>query len=207
MTRKQIADKVRDNLNDLGITYYLIDDINDSIQDGYNEVAVYAECIEKNTSITLAPDTVYYDLSILIPDYYRIMFVYHNKFNFFLTPTPDREMISGDSYWELANTQERSYTIIGPKYLGISGTSSNPVGSLRIDYKAQADILTDNIAPKILPAFQQLLEDYATGDMLDQNQEYTKAGKYWGNYNLKLEEYRRKIQLLSKADRVFTRSS
>ena len=59
--------------------------------------------------------------------------------------------------------------------------------------------------PKIDVKFQLMLENYGTADLLEQNQEYTKSSIYWAQYDKQLEDYRYKIQLLSKSDRMMVR--
>ena len=208
MTRGQIGTKIRDNLDDAGITYYSSLDITDSIQDGYDEVAVYSECIEKWVALPQIINTTYYDFSELIPDYYRVIDIYGFEFKNVLDPVNDRDLLSYRIDWELYSGGSREFMVLGPKYIGINGRKS-VVGSnntFRIYYKAQANILvSDSETPRINNDYQILLEWYGTADLLEQNQEYTKANGYWVQYNDMLEKYRYKIQLLSKSDRIFNR--
>lgn len=205
MTRDQIASKIRHNLNDAGVTYYSVADVNDSIQDGYDEVVVYCECIEKSAIVDFKSDTTYYNLSTLIPDYYRPIRIYSYNINRFMELNLELENSGYSLDWELTNGSARDYIIKGPKYIGISNRISNATGSFKIWYKAQANVLTGNDIPRINVKFQLLLENYGTADLLEQNQEYTKAQIYWSQYNKQLEDYRYKIQLLSKTDRIFAR--
>lgn len=205
MTRDQIADRIRKNLNDIGITYYSVTDLNDSIQDGYDEVAVYCECIEKSTIIDFKSNTTYYDLSLMIPDYYRIIRAFSYNTNMFMTANLEMGNSGYALDWELTNGSARDFIIKGSKYIGISNRNTNATGSFKIWYKAQANILKGNDTPHINSKFQLMLENYGTADLLEQNQEYTKANIYWMQYNKQLEDYRYKVQLLSKSDRVFSR--
>ena len=208
MNRLDIATKIRDNISDAGITYYSKSDINESIQDGYDEVAVYSECIERWTVLPQVVDTTYYDFSTIIPDYYRIISIWGMEYKMFMEPVVDRDLVSYQQDWELASYGSREFMILGPNYVGISGRRSS-IGSenqYRIYYKAQANKMTlDTDIPRININYHNLLELYGTADMLDQNQEYGKAAGYWNQYNDKLEKYKQKIQLLAKGDRVFTR--
>jgi len=205
VNRDQIAAKIRHNLNDMGVSYYSGTDVNDSIQDGYDEVAVYCECIEKTAQLNFQNDITYYDLSVLIPDYYRTVRIFSYNINQFLELNLERENFGYSDDWELSQGSARDYLIKGPKYIGISNRSSNSTGNFKIWYKAQAEILKGTSTPRIDSKFQLLLENYGTADLLEQNQEFTKANVYWSQYNKGLEDYRFKIQLLSKSDRVFTR--
>lgn len=205
MTRDQIAQKIRRNINDAGITYYSADDINESIQDGYDEIAIYCECIEKTVSLPFQSNVTYYDMFTLVPDYYRSIRIYSNQINQFLAVNLERQNLGYSSDWELNSGSARDYMIKGPRYIGITNRSSNSVGSFKMWYKAKANTLTGNDTPRINVNFQIMLENYGTADLLEQNQEYTKAEICWAQYNKQLEDYRMKIQLLSKSDLVFSR--
>lgn len=205
MTRADIRFRIRRNLDDLGITYYTAVDINEAIQDAYDEVVVYCECIEKRVDLDFVSNTTYYDFSTLIPDYYRVIKLYHNGQNRFIDPTNNRNQGSYRIDWEVVNATEREYVILGPKYVGMSGRQAIATGNFGVFYKAKANQLIDTSIPLISDNYIRLLELYGTADLLEQNQEFTKAIKYWQEYDPMLEDYRRKVQLLAKADRVFTR--
>ena len=207
MTRKQIFDRVARNLNELGLVYYTPTDIIESIQDGYDEVAVYSECIERTWALLLRPNTTYYDMFTEIPDYYRLIRAYNPKINGTLVVYSDRQELQLRQDWELGTSTPRDVMILGPRYLGIAGriTVDSDI-EVKLWYKAQANQLANDAdIPRINTKYQVLLEHYATADLLEQNQEFVKAETYWAQYEKKLNEYRFKIQLLSKADRVFSR--
>lgn len=205
MTRDQIAVKIRQNLNDNGVTYYSMTDINDSIQDGYEEIVIYCECIEKAVTLDFKSNTTYYDMWSLIPDYFRVIRIFSYATNRFLEANLELENSGYSLDWELTNGSFQDFIIKGPKYIGISSRSSNATGSFKIWYKAQANKLSGNDIPKINAKFQMMLENYGTADLLEQNQEFSKASIYWSQYNKQLEDYRNKIQLLSRTDRIFAR--
>lgn len=206
MTRDEISKRIRNNLNDAGITYYSEEDVNDAIQDGYDEVAVYCECIEKNVELPFKNDTTFYDFSEMIPDYYRVTRIYSGVTSRWLDVNLERENLAYASDWLTANGSADSFIIKGPKYIGITNKQPQAVGSFKVWYKAQADILSNNSVPKINMKFQILLEHYGTADMLEQNQEFSKSQLYWAQYNKMLEDYRQKIQLLAKTDHIFARN-
>ena len=202
MNRDQLAQKIRNNLNDAGVTYYSAADLNESIQDGYDEVAVYCECIERTATLNFQSDITYYDFSTLIPDYYRLVRLYSHATNRFLGVNLERENFGYSSDWELNQGAHQDFIIKGPKLVGISGRKTNAVGNFKVWYKAQANILGSRDVPRIDVRYHLMLENYGTADLLEQNQEYTKASTYWAQYNKQLEDYRFKLQLLSKADRI-----
>jgi len=206
MTRSQLATKIHMNLDDLGVSFNSVEDINESIQDGYDEIVVYTECIEKRTSLVYLADTTYYDFNQLIPDYYRLLFIHDKTRNWFMTPVMEHDTESGFLGWEISTGTVREYMILGPKYVGLSPRSSNVSGDFIVHYKATAPKLVDNSILRINSAYIQLPELFTIAEMLEMNQEFSKAQRYWVEYEKMLEEYRWKVQLWSQADRVFERT-
>ena len=208
MTRKNMANKIRINLNDLGVTYYSEDDLIDSIQDAYDEITVYCECIDQEIDINFQNDLTYYNLTELVPDFYRVIRVWHPGINQFMYIGSDRDENSMRNDWELTQATPRDVIISGPNMLGFVGRNSNATGFFTLFYKAKGkNPLNDNDVFQINTNYLMLIENYCTADLLEQNQEFVKAQKYWEHYEPKLQEYRQKIQLLARSDRVFTRES
>lgn len=214
MVRVQALNKIRQNLHDNGMTYYSIEDINESIQDAYDEIVIYSECIEKSIDIPVnslvnTPESAnpWTNIRKLIPDYYRLIGVLNQSTRQFLTPQIDREQDELRIDWQLSTGNVYDYVINGPDWVGFPNSYNQTANKpLRVFYKASAPKLThDNQAFRILIDFQILIEWYCTADLLEQNQELIKAQGYWNQYEPKLDEYRDKIQILSRSDRVFTR--
>lgn len=206
MTRAALAAKIRTNLNDLGITFYSVSDINESIQDAYDEIVVYSECIEKRTDINFTSNSSYYKVGEELPsDFYRVIGILNDETNRWLTGSFDRNELIYANDWETTSGTAYNFTILGFDRIGITGRKSNATGYFKMFYKAQAPILQNSTHLLINDNFILLPELYATADLLEQNQEFSKASIYWNQYDEMLEKYRDKIQLLSKSDRVFTR--
>lgn len=215
MTRAEVSTKIRNNLNDLGITYYSDTDINNSIQDAYDEIVVYSECIEKWADIpvntigaTEAGGNPWIKISNILSDYYRPLAILNQTTRQFLEPQIDRDVDNYRWDWQLGNGAVYDFIINGPQWIGLpnsyTGANYKP---LRLFYKATAPkMLVDTDYFRILDDYQILIEHYCTADLLEQNQEFMKAQNYWNQYEPLLEEYRSKIQLLSRSDRIFTRS-
>lgn len=207
MTRDEIAGKIRRNLNDAGITYYSAEDINDSIQDGYDEIAVYSECIEKRVELSFLANRTYINIRNLVPDYFRPIYIYSDSNGRYLDLVDDRDLLSYRQNWEMIMGSISEYMILDSNQLGFSGRLNSVTSrdTFKLFYKATANILTSTAVPQINTNYQQLLIDYGTADLLEQNQEFQKATRKWMSYETMLEDYRTKIQLLAKSDRVFTR--
>ena len=207
MTRDQIAHKVSRNLHDAGVTYYSAYDLNNSIQDAYDEIVVYSECIEKRIDIPYKSNTTYYQVGVELPaDYYRVIKILNNEQNRWLSGSSDREQLNYSGDWETVNSTAYEFTILGHDRIGLNGRSSNATGTFKLLYKAQAPTLQGDTVLLINSSYILLPELYATADLLEQNQEFTKAQIYWNQYDPMLEKYREKIQVLAKPDRVFNRT-
>jgi hypothetical protein len=212
VTRAQLVVKIRENLNDhfTSTTYYNVDDLNDSIQDGYDEVVAVSECYERviDVPVGMLNAQPWVNFRGIIPDYYRIVAILNRNTREFLCADGDREEECYKADWQLTSTgRVQNYVINGTEWIALPNWySDSSYKDLRVFYKALAPKpIDDNHVFKILTEYQKLLENYSTADLLEQNQEFVKAQNYWAVYEPMLEEYRRKILLLSKSDRIFTR--
>jgi len=206
MLRSTMARKISDNLNDLAVTYYSNQDLNNSIQDAVDEIVVYSECLDAETELPFQSNLTYYNLTDLIPNFYRLTRIWYSGISQFFEIGSDRREFSYRSDWEIRSGTARTLVIAGPNRIAFDGRTSNPTGVFRIFYKATAPILNDQLHIPINTNYLHLVENYCTADLLEQNEEFIKASKFWAKYEPELEEYKKKIQLLSKSDRVFTRS-
>lgn len=202
--------KVRENLYDYGITYFSPEDVSDSIQDAYDEIVVYSECYEKwiDLSVSQINAQPWFRITDLIPDYYRILGIYNRQTDMSVDLLADRDEDYYKLDWQNSSTGSVLTGIInGTDWIGLPNFYADPqYKHMRIYYVAQAPKLSlDTDKFRIMHEFTKLIELYSTADLLEQNQEYIKATAYWKEYDTLLEEYRRKIFLLSKADRTFTR--
>lgn len=60
-TRGQIKTTVRNNLDDSGVSFYSDDDLNDSLQDAYDDIACLSQCIVKTIVLQWIGDLSYYN--------------------------------------------------------------------------------------------------------------------------------------------------
>jgi hypothetical protein len=61
---------------------------------------------------------------------------------------------------------------------------------MEVFYAAKANLLTDATTPELLTPNSRILEYYCTGDLLEQAEEYVKAGRWWADYYKELEIFR-----------------
>jgi len=195
MTRDQIRSRVQTNLNDSNVLYTL-DDLNDSIQDGYSEVAAFTGSIFKATSIDIVGNLTYYDFGSLIPDFLAVTAMFNPVTKRWLFPTYLKQLEDIRNDWELAIGNSFLFWPVNFRFVALYPKLSTSTGTLYIFYRAHADTLSGSSTPQIPEDLQQILEDYTTGDLLEQAEEFTKS-------QLNLANYFKGIQELKQATRKF----
>lgn len=199
-TRDQIAADVLENLASSGIDYYTSSDVNEAIQDGYDDVAALTGCIQKSTNINVA-NTTYYDMLTLIPDFFALVAAYNNTtlrwILFDNLKTFDNVRIDWETW---GGMQPMFGSISNFRYVTLVPILAAASGTITIFYRATAPTLAFSDTPLIHLDEQVLLEWYATADLFDQAQEFTKADKYWDKYFKEVIEYRERVHKLAKSD-------
>lgn len=174
--------------------YYLNVDFNDAIQDGYDEVAAFTGCIVKSVTIPFANNRTYYDMLSLIPDYIGIYSAFNSVTKRWMLPTSlrklDRAFNGVLTSWEVTTGSPEFFVPISYRYVAIY---RKPVidnyGNMVVFYRASAPVISDSTCILIPGDHMQCLEEYTITDLLEQNQEFTKAGD-------RLQEYVRTLDLL-----------
>lgn len=229
MTRGELKKDIRSNLFDNKITFYQEEDLDDSIQDAYDDIACLSKCISKKVTKNFRVDSVYYTASELgITDYLGAWAIYNNSTKRWLRDDlsirqfdhlrEDWETWSGEpDYWTPA-THDRF--IIIPRIGGLFdsgafyynafssafyiGAASN-IKTFDLFYWATAPRLVNDLNTFLIANdMLSLLEYYATADMLEQAQEYKKAEGWWLQYYPGIESYRSRCERLAKRDLLLT---
>lgn len=197
-----IKGRVRTNLDDAGVTFYTDVDITDSIQETYNEVVILTESMECMREISFQDSLVYYDLSALIPDYFRPLAIY-NKNNKRWLDFKDISYVQQIRHdWELAQGQPEIFMLMDFRYIALFPRLETASGSMEIFYKAKANVLRDTSVPVLPDGNTIVLEEGATADLLEQKEEFTKAGMYFSNYMDKIYKIRTHVNMRPFPDRV-----
>lgn len=195
MTRDQLTTKIQTKLGDNGI-FYQPADLNDSIQDGYSEVAALTGCIFKATSVSLVGNLSYYDFGSLIPDFLAVTAIFNPQIKRWMTPTSLKNLEDIRNDWELAIGTPFLFWPVNFRFVALYPKLTTSTGSLYIYYRAQADTLSSSSTPQIPDDLQIALEDYTVGDMFEQVEEFSKAG-------ISLESYFKGIKDIKQATRSF----
>lgn len=198
MTRDQIAIKVRQFLNDAGV-FYTGDDINDSMQDGYDEVSAYCGNIEKMVAIDFVPGLVYYDFRAIIPDFVSLIAIWNRRVKRWMTSCSGRDLDNLRENWEVAVGEPYLFWPINYRYVAIfptiAGIGEPTTNKMYVVYKAAADTLSGDTEPQIPDDLEEdILMHYVTMDMFEQAEEWTKAGEHRKHYIEKIDDLHKRLQ-------------
>lgn len=208
MTRGDIKTNIRTNLADAGVTFYSEDDLNDSIQDAYDDIACLSQCILKKVTLnwSVVANLVYIDHKIdqSITDYMGVVAIFNNNTNFWLRDDcslKDLDRVRRD--WENWTGQPQFWcpsdpqrVVVAPHFL--TGTTT---GTYDLYYWGLAPTLSSDSDTFLIAAdMQQLLEFYVTGDLLEQAQEYKKALGWLTKYYPVIQDYKERVERINKAD-------
>lgn len=189
MTRDELAARINRNLNSSGV-FYTPDDINDSIQDGYDEVTAFCGTIEKAVSLPFIANLTYYDFATLISDFVGVVAIWNTTTKRWLFPISERKLDQERDNWEIATGTPEYFYPVNYRYVAIyKKPSAAGYGNMYVFYRAAAPTLSGNTTPLLPVEFVDILENYTTADMLEQQREWVKATE-------EQKEYIQTLQLL-----------
>lgn len=175
----QIAQDVQRDLDDAGAQFYdLTKDIQPSLQDGYNLIVPLTESVDSYATLNFQNEKVFYDLSVLIPDYLRVFGIYNNNTNRWMWPTTILELYRIRDNWEICAGDPYWFLPVDYKTLAFFPVQPVGAGTFTIMYKSKAAVLGVNDIPQVPPEQSQTLEFYSDADLLTQCEEFAKAADY-----------------------------
>lgn len=202
MTRAQVKAKVRENLDDAGVTFYSEDDLNDSIQDGYNLVVASTGCIQRATLFPRLAET-HWKLAPSIPDFLYLTAIYDYETKRWLKGVSRRQLRVMREDWELQSGSLLMFSIPQIDRVSVYPHPAEAKGACLIYYRALAPELTD-ATPLLIPsAHEDIIEFYSTADLLEQAKELTQAANWWDEFYSDLPRLKRAVSLSAKSDRMF----
>ena len=202
MIVSSIIDKIKVNLNELGLTYFSESDILEVIQDGYNEVVTLTGCIEKHTVSPMINDLIYYEFGIGISDFYALVGLWNSNTKRWLQARTLREARLIRVDWELMDGEPDNFIVSSYKQVAVFPTKEIATGVFIVFYNALAETLTLGSIPSIPPKHFNILENYAMSSLLEQNQEFGKAKIYYTEYVETIPKVRQAAKLLAATDRL-----
>ncbi len=224
MTRGQIKNTIRENLSDLNSVRFTDDDLNESLQDAYDDIAALTQCFTKSTTLNWEGGLAYYDFKSLgVGDYLGTTAIFNHVTNMFLCDdmsTRNFDQLRRD--WETWNGSPQYWSPVSPSRIAIAphyvpttgGGAFNPyafsnayyigsgsLGIFDLYYYATAPVLTsDNQVPLIATDVHDLFEFYVTADMHEQDEQYVKADDFWAKYYEGVDEYKDRVKRINKTD-------
>lgn len=217
MTRSKLRSNVRVNLNDTGISFYKDADINNSLQDAYNDIASKCQCIVNHTTLNWLSQVNYYDFhrgnpdsngdpqNTPVDDYLGAIAIFNNNSNLWLrddTSIRDFDRIRID--WELWSGQPQFWTPRTLRYIAVAPKLYVGTGTFVLWYWGRAPKWDDSQdttqEPLVAPDMQDLFEHFATADLLESAEEPVKATNWWSKYFLNRESYKSRCRKNCSAD-------
>ncbi len=182
--------------------YYQSIDLNDSIQDGLDEVVAFTGCVFKSATIPFTQNTTYYNMLSLIPDYVGVVAIFNAVIRRWMTPSSLRKFNQVRIDWETVGGTPFYFSPVSHRYLAIFRKPLVPsYGNMYVFYTASAPVLTDDTLIPIPEDHITALESYSIQDLWEQNQEFSKASNYLETYSKNLETLRVYMQNRRNADR------
>lgn len=173
-----VFEQVQTNLYEAKLRWYTSTNIYDALQEAYNKINAQLCLTEKATFIPQLPSP-YYNMGQMIPDWMFLRGVYNVFTNLWL---------DGVSYKVMKNTYYTYLTIGDPRFFNVIDLqrvliwpfNTSATGVLFIVYAASAPIITPDLVPDLpFSVASQVLECFATADLLEQAREFGKAQNYW----------------------------
>lgn len=183
--------------------YYTSIDFNDSIQDGLDEIVPFTGCVYGSVTLPFVNNLTYYDLLTMIPNYVGVIAIFNNVIKRFLIPTSITKLDQDRIDWECCAGTPYYFCPVNHRYVAIyKKPITDAYGDMFIYYRASAPLLNDATIIPIPEDHVYALEAYATCDLLEQNQEFTKASKMLKTYQSNLEELHLYMRNKRNPDRV-----
>lgn len=80
-TRGDIKAEVQNNLIELNFNFYSDLDLNNSIQDAYDDIVILTQCIQKKVTLHWVSNLNYYNFTNILPDYLGTIAIFNNVTN------------------------------------------------------------------------------------------------------------------------------
>ena len=186
-------------------TYYDTQSLNDSLQDGVDEVCAFTGCIYKSASIPFSQYTTYYDLLTLLPDYIGVVAVWNNTIRRWMYPQSLKKFNQVRIDWDVAYGTPYYFSPVNHRYMAIYMKPGAPgYGNMFVFYRAAAPTLVDATVIPIPDEHLIALESYSITDLWEQAQEWGKAEAEFKTYAAQLEALRVLMRSQRNRDRTLS---
>ena len=201
MTRLDVAAKLNNQFSNS--IYYDKQAVDDSLQDGIDEVCAFTGCIYKSARLPFTQYTTYYDLLTLLPDYIGIVAMWNNTIRRWMWPTSLRKLNQQRIDWDVAYGTPYYFCPISHRYVAIwLKPGAAGYGDMFVYYRAAAPQLDDNEPIPIPEEHITALELYSITDLWEQAQEWGKASEAAADYLKNLNSLRVLMRNKRNVDRT-----
>lgn len=203
MTRLDVAAHLQLFFNNT--IYYDTQTINDSLQDGVDEICSFTGCIFRSAVLPFQQNKTYYDLLTLLPDYIGVVAVFNSTIRRWMFPQSLKKFWQARIDWDAIGGAPYYFSVINHRYMAIfMKPLTAGYGNMILFYRASAPQLGDGTLIPIPDEHITALEDYSTVDLWEQAQEWSKAKFEFEKYKEDLEQLRVLVRNQRESDRYMS---
>jgi len=200
MTRVDLQGRLQNQFNNS--TYYDTQSVNDSIQDGLDEVVAFSGCVMASATLPFTQNVSYYDMLTLLPNYVGVFAIFNSVIKRWLIPTSVKHLDQVRIDWESAFGTPYYFVPINHRYVAIYKKPNNiGYGNMYVYYMASAPLLDDGTNIPIPDDHMTALESYCIQDLWEMQQEFSKASEYTQTYGENLDMLRVYMKNRRNSDR------
>ncbi len=201
MKRPELRERLQHHFNDT--VYYTQEDLDDSIQDGLDEVCAFTGCIWQSAQLPFQAGVTYYDLLTLLPDYIGIIGMFNKTTKKWMMPSGLRKFNEDRVDWDSTYGTPEFFTPVNHRYVAIYGKPmADNYGDMVVFYRAAAPYI-DDVADIPIPSDHiDALESYSITDLWEQAQEWGKATRELKTYIENLDSLRIQMRNKRNSDRA-----
>lgn len=189
MNRVDLQARLQNQFNNPA--YYDAQSLNDSIQDGLDEICAFSGAIYASAQLPFTQFTTYYDLLSLLPNYIGVVAIFNSVIKRWLIPSSLKKFNQDRIDWDVCYGTPYYFSPVSHRYIAIyKKPAVSNYGNFLIFYRASAPTLGDSTLIPIPDEHIQVLENYCITDLWEQAQEWGKADLELKTYVTNLDKFR-----------------
>lgn len=201
--RLDVQRKLQNHFNNS--VYYDQQSVNDSIQDGMDEIAAFTGCIYKSVQLPFTQFTTYYDMLTLCPDYIGLVAIFNVAIRRWMLPSSLKKFEQDRIDWDVAYGTPYYFAPISHRYVAIyKKPAVANYGNFIMFYRAAAPTITDSTPIPLPEEHVTVLEAYCITDLWEQAQELGKATQALQFYIGNIEKLRILMRNQRNSDRYIS---
>lgn len=198
----EIKSNIQLNIGSINNTFWTDEDIEASMQDGYDDISILTRCVVKRISFAAGGPSPYVDIRVNdgVQDFLAVIAIWDITNQAWLDDSVTiRDFDKMRDDWELWKGTPRWWAAVNFQYFAIVPT---PIPSAAFDlfYWSTAPRIDFGQFPLLPKDLHKLVEYYSTPDLLEQAEEYTKANEYWKLYYALIESCADRFKNIARAD-------